>query len=112
MKVVKIERDGVLVFTLDGRFDAYRAQGLREELLEAIERETSRVVVDLPMVSLVDSNGVSTLVTGMKRAREKGGDLRLVGLPPSVSIIFKITKLDRAFEVLPDVDSAVASFAD
>ena len=36
----------MLVLTLDGRF-AYRAQGLRKELLEAIERKTNRVVVDL-----------------------------------------------------------------
>lgn len=110
MKVTKTVEDGVLVFSLDGRFDAYRAQGLRDELLDAIEHESSRVVVDLTRVSLVDSVGVSALVTGMKRAREKAGDLRLVGMPPSVSIIFQLTRLDRAFETLPSVEAAVASY--
>ncbi len=110
MKVTKTLHDKVLVFGLDGRFDAFRAQGLRDELLQAIEHESSRVVVDLTRVTLVDSNGVSALVTGMKRARQKAGDLRLVGMPPSVSIIFQLTRLDRAFEVFPSLEAAIASF--
>jgi anti-sigma B factor antagonist len=110
MKVTKSRLGDIVVFTLDGRFDAYRAEGLRDELREAIEHQSSRVVVDLAKVTLVDSHGVSALVTGMKRARQRLGDLRLVALPPSVSIIFQLTKLDRAFEILPSVEAAVASF--
>jgi anti-sigma B factor antagonist len=48
----------------------------------------------------------------MKRAREKDGDVRLVGLPESVSIIFELTRLDRAFEIHPTVDAAIASYGD
>ena len=82
--------------------------GILRLYAQPIEHESSRVVVDLTRVSLVDSVGVSALVTGMKRAREKAGDLRLVGMPPSVSIIFQLTRLDRAFETLPSVEAAVA----
>jgi len=110
MKVTKGKRNAVIVFSLDGRFDAYRAQGMRAELLETIEQEGSRVVVDLTKVTLVDSNGLSALVTGMKRAREAGGDVRLVGLPESVSVIFELTRLGRAFEILDTVEAAVESF--
>jgi len=110
MKVTKEECRGVLVFTLDGRFDAYRAQGLRQELLEAIDQDNGRVIVDLSKVTLVDSQGLSALVTGMKRARQKGGDLRLVGLPSSVRIVFELTRLDRAFEILDTVSAAINSF--
>ena len=111
MQVTTAERQDVVVFFLNGRFDAYRADGVRAQLFGAVEKGQRKIVVDLSGVTLVDSNGLTALVGGMKRARQDGGDLRLVGIPSSVRLIFDLTHVDRAFEIFEDIDSAVASFA-
>lgn len=110
MDIAKTEREGVVVFSLHGRLDAYTAPSVRDILFTTIEGGQSKLVIDLTEATFVDSNGLATLVAGMKRARQCNGDLRLVGLQPSVKIIFELTRLDRAFEILPDTNSATMSF--
>ncbi len=44
----------------------------------------------------------------MKAARERGGFLKLVGLDEQVAEIFRLTMLDRVFELHPSVEAALA----
>ncbi len=46
-------------------------------------------------VSFVDSSGLSVLVTSLKAARAKGGDLVLASLTPPVRSIVELTRLHR-----------------
>jgi anti-sigma B factor antagonist len=57
-------------------------------------------------VSFIDSSGLASLVSGLKLARERGGWLRLAGVNEQVASIFKMTLLDRVFELYPNVDAA------
>jgi anti-sigma B factor antagonist len=111
----RIVRD-VTVLSLSGRFDAYTAPAVRHWLLEngpagRADGAPPRVVVDLGGTSFVDSTAMAVLVQGMKRYRERGGDLRLCALPPLVRHTFELTRLDRAIDILPDEEAAVAAFA-
>ena len=63
--------------------------------------------MNLKGTTFIDSSGLSVIVTGLKQTREAGGFLRLAGLQPEVQSIFKLTMLDRVFEMYADVDSAM-----
>ena len=52
------------------------------------------------------------LVQGMKRCRERDGDLRLCALQQPVRMIFELTRLDRAFEIYQSEEDAVQAFGD
>jgi anti-sigma B factor antagonist len=97
------------VLRLSGRFDAHVAPEVKG-LLERSDAP-ARMVVDLSAVTFIDSTALAALVRGMKNCRQKSGDLRLCGLQQSVRIIFELTRLDRAFEILPNEDAAISSFA-
>lgn len=99
----------VAILTLSGRFDAYKTSPVIE-WLETTVRQSSRIVVDLANVSFVDSSGLAALVQGMKRCRQRGGDLRLCQLQQPVSVIFQLTRLDNTFEIYPTLAAAVTSF--
>jgi anti-sigma B factor antagonist len=71
----------------------------------------SKVVVNLTGVTFVDSTALSMLVQGMKRCREQHGDLILCGMQQRVRMIFELTRLDRAFEVVADEEGALHAFA-
>ncbi|MFQ5708926.1 MAG: STAS domain-containing protein [bacterium] len=86
------------------------AKGLKDELLNQIEKGNTNLVVDLSMAEFVDSSFLGALVTGLKRTTVHQGDLKLVGLRPAVRTIFELTRLYRVFDIFDTVEEAVSSF--
>ncbi|MHB8681541.1 MAG: STAS domain-containing protein [Acidimicrobiales bacterium] len=106
--VAETERGGVPVLAVRGEVDVSTAPELRERLLALAEQGKSLAVVDLTEVSFVDSTALGVLVSGVKRLRNSGGDLRLVVTQPHISKVFEITGLTEVFAIFPTVDEAVA----
>ncbi len=102
--------DQVTVVALSGRFTAAAAPQVIDALLKSVAADRAQVVVNLADVPFIDSSGLSVLVQGLKRCREHGGDLRLCGLQAPVRMIFELTRLHQAFEILPDEAAAVQAF--
>ena len=112
---------GVLVLTLTQpqlRGDAL-AHALRRQLQEAVDRAGAlQVVLDFRRVTALSSEALRPLLSLRRHLREAGGRLVLCNLSPAVGEVFHATRqvgLDRlstgAFEVCPDVPSAIASLA-
>jgi anti-sigma B factor antagonist len=93
------------------RFDAHAAHEAARALEAAIARTSRAIVINLQAVDFIDSSAMATLVRAMKRARERGGDLYLCSLQPSVRIIFELTRLDKAFTIFPSEAAATAALA-
>ncbi len=96
----RTESDGTATVTLDGRFDAHETADFRrvQDELEADGFET--IIVNMTQVEFVDSTALAELVRGMKRARERGGDLILADLSNPVRVILELTRLDSAFQIV------------
>ncbi len=82
----------------------------KNELIKHIEIGNIKVVVDLSNAEFVDSSFLGALVTGLKRSRMSGGDLRIVGLQPSVRSMFELTRLYRIFTIFDRTEDAIDSF--
>src|SRR5262245_25965777 len=65
------------------------------------------IVLDLTDVGLVDSCGLSLLISLKKAVDAENVRFALCGLTPVILRLFEITKLDRAFAIFPDQASAV-----
>ena len=102
--------NNIKVLTLTGRFDALTSVEVQTWLDDATKVKPVQIVVNLSAVTFVDSTALSTLVAGMKRARQADGDLRLCKLQQPVRMIFELTRLDRAFEIFPGEEDAVGAF--
>lgn len=102
---------GVKILALEGSFDTYTAEPIRRWLDESTRSAPAQVVINLSNVEFMDSTALSTLVQGMKRAREKGGELYLCGLQSPVRLIFELTRLDRVFEIYVTEEDAVQAIA-
>ena len=102
--------NGVTIVELAGRFDAYTAPPVKQKLADLVSEGQVKVVVSMSSVTFVDSTGLSTLVSGLKRCRQSGGDLKIAELQQPVRIIFELTRLDKAFEIVSEEEAAVASF--
>ena len=104
MEVKTFEKDGVLVFQVDGEINISTSPELKKQF----EKQTSKkVVVDLLKVGYIDSSGLATLVEILKRTKSQSGALVLSGLSDKVKSLFEITKLDKLFQVAVSQDEAV-----
>ncbi len=93
--------------TLFGRLDALNAPELRVSLSNHLDSDVNRLIVDLSNVGFVDSAGLAALVSGMKRARTEGGDLRLIAPEAEdAKRVFVLTKFDQVFSIFADLESA------
>ena len=100
------ERDGCAVLAVSGEVDLATAPQLREALTGLVADGHTQVVVDLTATEFLDSTGLGALITGLKRVRARGGDLRIVCTSPRVCKVFEITSIDKVIPMYGSVDEA------
>ena len=83
---------------------------LRDSVIEALDSGSRKILINLKDVSTIDSSGIGELVAAYTTVTNRGGKLKLVGLPPKVSDILQITQLVTVFEVMESEEEAVDSF--
>jgi anti-sigma B factor antagonist len=97
---------GVAVVRLAGRLNMVTAGELREQLATTIAAGNARVVVDLAGVDFIDSSGLGALISGLKTARQAGGDLRIAAPTEQVRLVLQLTNLERVLTPYPSPQSA------
>jgi anti-sigma B factor antagonist len=104
---VNASNDGeVQVLGCQGRLTMTTARALRDAVERAVAEPPPRIVLDLAEVSFVDSSGLGALISGLKRARQAGGDLRIAGPQEQVTTVLRLTNLDRVLRPYPHVEAA------
>ncbi len=84
---------------------------LKEIVAAALARGRKNIVVSLRNVGVVDSCGLSVLISLKKQIEGQGGQMALSGLNGMIQKLFGITRLDRAFSTYDNEASAVAALA-
>ncbi len=107
MKVARRQHEEVVIFDLDGDFDSRSAGRAKEEIRSAIIEGDTNVIINLQNVPYIDSAGLGTLVSALKTARERGGNVWLAGLTAQVKMVVELTRLHFVFDIFDDVESAL-----
>jgi anti-sigma B factor antagonist len=90
---------GVAVLRPAGRLNMVSAGRLRELVASTVAGGSPRLVVDLAGVEFIDSSGLGALISGLKTARQAGGDLRIAAPNEQVSLVLKLTNMERVLPV-------------
>jgi anti-sigma B factor antagonist len=103
------EVDSVPVFVLDGELDIYTVPRF-QRIVEQVPSSVQQIILDLRLVSLVDSSGLGALL----RLARHGTDWRQVALVcegRAVPRLLELTKLADRFLVVASVSEATRAFA-
>lgn len=95
------------VLEVSGEVDVYTAPKLKSRILDKIDAGQYQIVIDLTKVDFIDSSGLGVLVGGLKRVGPHKGKIILVINRSNIMKIFKITGLDKVFEIFEDLNEAV-----
>lgn len=99
--------NGVTVIRPQGRLDMRVAPDIRQGLAELARTGNARMVLDLEAVSFIDSSGLGAIISGLKSAREAGGDLRIARPNQQVRLVLQLTTLDRVLKPHSSVEEAM-----
>lgn len=110
LEFTREELDDVDVLILKGNLDALTAPDLRPTIDELVANRRIKVIFDLKDLTLIDSSGVGAIVSLFKRVRMLGGDVKIACLANQPKEIFRLLRLDRAFDLFDTVEAAQKKF--
>lgn len=113
MKIPARHTSGVTILEPKGKITIGVGDvALREAVHEAVDAGATKILINLGEVSTIDSSGIGELVAAYTTVTNRGGNLKLLNLPPKVQDILQITQLVTVFDVLDNEEDAIGSFED
>ena len=82
-------------------------EGLRKAIHQAVQDDTSKVVVNLGDVSRIDSSGLGELMNGYLHVKNHGGKLVLLRATNKIQRLIELTKTAVLFEFFDDEQKAL-----
>ncbi|MBU3679913.1 MAG: STAS domain-containing protein [Candidatus Kapabacteria bacterium] len=101
--------DELVVFTLkEPTLDAVLAPEVKSEILIICQPAVKALIVDLSMVQLCDTQGLSSLLLARRQMNDNEGFVVIVGASENVRNLFRISQIDGMFEFKESVSQAIA----
>lgn len=111
MKIVERHVGDVVILDLPGRILIGEGdKAVREAASRLSDSGARKVLLNFADVSYIDSTIVGEIVRMLTTVRRKGGQLKLLKLPPRISSLLSTTRLLTVFETYDSEDQAVRSF--
>lgn len=111
MEIAEKNNGDICIITISGRIDAVTSKDVEAKLDGAIEERKEKIIINLAKVDYISSVGLRVLLAALKKQRQNQGSLQLASLQPFVQNIFKITGLDKVFQIFPTEEAAFQSMS-
>ncbi len=102
-------QEDVGILEISGRLDATNTWELKSKFPEYL-RQTNRFVLNLEGLEFIDSTGLGGIVSCLKTASERGGDVKIAMLQAKPRMVFEITRAHKIFDIYDEVNSAIESY--
>jgi len=105
----EIERD-VLILAADGGLNSDTAEEFVASLEQLVDAGLTKLIVDCTRLTHISSYGLGVLIRLHGRMAKHGGNVKLCNVSGLVPQILQVTRLDKRFEIYPDVNRARLAF--
>ena len=113
MSITSATKDGILtIYFLEARIlDEAQLEQLAQDVLAELDKTTEeRVILDFQNVKFMSSSMLGKLVQIHKKCKEFKVKLKLCSIDKDILEVFKITKLDKLFDIAADEAAARKAF--
>lgn len=111
MELLHTLQDQTLIVTPVGEnIDAKEAPDFKEKVLTLIEETgVKHVIFDMKELQFVDSSGLGSFLSILRRLNAEGGDLKLVGMTKPVRSMFELVSMHKIFDIYSSSADALQS---
>ena len=89
---------------LTGEFDIFNAASLKSELNGLADKTNADIVLECSELDYLDSTSIGSLVSVLKNVKSYGGRVIIRGLKQNLLKLFRITNLNKVFEIEGESD--------
>ncbi len=98
-------------FTDKKILDESNIQIIGNQLFNLVDDDhRQKIILDFTNVEYLSSAALGKLITMEKKVKAAGGKLRLCAIRPDIKEVFKITRLDKLFQIVDDREKALEGF--
>ncbi len=90
---------------LDNDIERARAE------LQSLVAPERLMLINLTNVEYLSSGAIGVLIATKRALQKVAGDVSLCGLRPEIEEVFRICRLDKTFDIYPDLESALEGSA-
>ena len=87
-----------------------QAEEFKSILLEHIDDDDIKLIVDIHQCDFLDSTFLSSLLIALKATIKKGGKLKLASPKHDVAEMLEATGMNRVFDIYPNISDTIKSF--
>jgi anti-sigma B factor antagonist len=111
MEIDQVRDVTVVRFTTRAIVDERTIKTIGDELGRLVEKlGNDQLILDFSTVTNVSSSVLTTLIMLNQQVKNSRGRLALTGISPDLQQVFKLTKLEKLFNIYGDEASALQSF--
>ncbi|NLP08872.1 STAS domain-containing protein [bacterium] len=101
-------REGITVIrVLPQRVFLKTSEQFREEIIQVLDGDALKVIIDLSRVNMMNSAGLGVLILARDKMLKRGGTLVVCGLLNMMREIFTRMHLDNYFKLYTDCETAL-----
>jgi anti-anti-sigma factor len=105
------EREDIKVITVPHQRLVYELlDETTKEWASYIEQGYRKFVIDMSMVTFMDSASIGALMDFYRKTKSTGGRIHLAGIQPRIDTLLAIAKAKTLFGIYPDVQDARMAF--
>lgn len=103
------QRDSAWIVRLAGSAHMDVSVTLREQLVDLVNENAPRLILDLAELEFINSAGLGAIIAAHLRCRRHNGDVKVVAPRPAIQQLLSITRLTKILSVHSSVDEALAA---
>lgn len=97
-----IDQGDHYLIELIGDLDIYNNKKFKEKLADIYEELDKDLVVDCSHLEYIDSTGLGSFISLLKLTRDEEKEITVKNLKKNIKKVFKITELDKLFNLGDD----------
>lgn len=99
-----------MIIVADGSINTETAVDVASRMDQIVESGARKVILDCSHLGYISSYGLGMVVMLYSKLAKAGGELKLAGVKEAIVRVLGMTRVDRIFDIQPDVASAGAAF--
>jgi len=110
MEIIQAKSNDAMILKLEGRLDTNSAPIFEEKLMDLINNQENRIVIDFARLDFISSSGLRVLLLAGKKLKTVNGKLGLCALRDHVKDVFDVAGFTMLFSMFPNQEEAIKNF--